>query len=193
MKTQLRSTLVLFGLLTLLTGVVYPLVVTLVAQVFFSHQANGSILVQDGHDAGSALIGQPFSSERYFWGRPSSTVPVPYNAASSAGSNLGPTNPALLQLARSRIARLQHAHPDQEGPAPVDLVTASASGLDPHISPAAAEYQVTRVARVRGRPVAEIRHLVEAHTEGRTFSVLGERRVNVLQLNLELDRPEAIP
>lgn len=193
MKAQLRSTLVLFGLLTLLTGVVYPLAVTLLAQLFFSHQANGSILVQDGHDAGSALIGQPFSSERYFWGRPSSTVPVPYNAGSSAGSNLGPTNPALLQLVRARIERLRRAHPEQDGPVPVDLVTASASGLDPHISPAAAEYQVTRVARVRGRPVAEIQHLMEAHTEGRTFGMLGEPRVNVLKLNLELDRLEARP
>ncbi|MGE3808894.1 MAG: potassium-transporting ATPase subunit KdpC [Gemmataceae bacterium] len=193
MKAHLRSALVLFGLLTLLTGVVYPVAVTLLAQVFFAHQANGSILVQDGRDAGSALIGQTFSEDRYFWGRPSSTDPVPYNAGSSAGSNLGPTNPTLLQLVRERIERLRRVHPGQDGPVPVDLVTASASGLDPHISPAAAEYQVTRVARARGRPVAEIRNLVEAHTEGRTFGVLGEPRVNVVQLNLDLDRLETSP
>lgn len=187
MTSQLRASLTLLALLTLLTGVVYPAMVTLIAQAIIPRQANGSVLVRDGRAVGSELIGQPFDDVRYFWGRPSATAGMPYNAASSTGSNLGPTNPAYLGAVRDRVAAMRRAHPDQPGPVPVDLVTASGSGLDPHISPAAAEYQVGRVARARGRSVEEVRRLVAAHTEGRTFGLLGEPRVNVLRLNLALD------
>jgi K+-transporting ATPase ATPase C chain len=176
----------LFALLALLTGVVYPAVVTLVAQAAFPYQANGSVLEKDGKPVGSELIGQQFDAPRYFWGRPSATGPTPYSAASSTGSNLGPTNPALLDAVRKRVEPIRKAHPDQTGPVPVELVTASASGLDPHISPAAAEYQVVRVATARGLSVEEVRRLVAAHTEGRTFGLLGEPRVNVLRLNRAL-------
>jgi potassium-transporting ATPase KdpC subunit len=187
-KTQLRAALVLFGLLTVLTGVVYPALVTLVAQGVFPYQANGSVLERDGRATGSALIGQPFDDPRYFWGRPSATSEVPYNAASSTGSNLGPTNPDFLEAVRKRVETVRDAHPDQaDRPIPVELVTASASGLDPHISPAAAEYQVARVAGARGLSPDNVRRLVAAHTEGRTLGILGEPRVNVLQLNLALD------
>lgn len=187
MKLHLRTALILFVLLTLLTGIVYPALVTLVAQAVFPHQANGSVLVRDGKAVGSELIGQQFDDPRYFWGRPSSTGPTPYNAASSTGSNLGPTNPDLLKAVRDRVEALRKAHPDQIGPVPGDLVTASASGLDPHISPAAAEYQVTRVAKARGLSPEKVRRLVIDHTESRTLGVLGEPRVNVLRLNLALD------
>jgi K+-transporting ATPase ATPase C chain len=187
MFTQLRSALVLFGLLTLLTGVVYPVVVTLVAQGVFPHQANGSVNVRDGKSIGSELLGQPFDDPRHFWSRPSATGPTPYNTASSTGSNLGPTNPAHLDAVRDRIEAIRKAHPDQTGPVPVDLVTTSGSGLDPHISPAAAEYQTARVAQARGLGVERVRQLVKEHTEERTFGVLGEPRVNVLRLNLALD------
>lgn len=187
MGSRLRACLVLFALLTLLTGVVYPLLVTGVAQAFFYDQANGSLVVRDGKVVGSELIGQSFTDPRYFWPRPSATGPTPYNAASSTGSNLGPTNPALNDAVRDRAAALRAAHPDQTGPVPVDLVTASASGLDPHVSPAAAEYQVTRVARARNLEPEQVRRFVHAHTEGRTLGILGERRVNLLRLNLALD------
>jgi K+-transporting ATPase ATPase C chain len=187
MKSQFRPALTLFVLLTVLTGVVYPALVTGVAQGLFPRQANGSVLKKGDKIVGSALIGQPFDDARYFWGRQSATDPVPYNAAASTGSNRGPTNPDLLKDITDHVKRLREAHPDQAGPVPVDLVTASASGLDPHISPAAAEYQATRVAKARGRSVAEIRKLIAAHTEGRTLGVLGEPRVNVLKLNLALD------
>jgi potassium-transporting ATPase KdpC subunit len=193
MKEQLRPAFTLFVLLTLLTGVAYPAVVTLAAQGLFPYRANGSVLSAGGQAVGSELIGQPFESEdpaarqRYFWGRPSATSPSPYNAASSTGSNLGPTNPALLEAVRGRVEAIRQAHPDQSGPVPVELVTASASGLDPHISPAAAEYQSARVAKARGLSVDEVRRLAAAHTEGRTFGLLGEPRVNVLRLNLALD------
>jgi K+-transporting ATPase ATPase C chain len=187
MKAHLRAAITLFGLLTLLTGVVYPALVTVVAQGVFPYRANGSVIVRDGKPVGSELIGQPFDDPRYFWGRPSATSPTPYNAASSAGANLGPTNPALRDAVRSRVEAIRTAHPDQQGPVPVDLVTASASGLDPHISPAAAEYQVTRVARARGLSPDEVRRFVAEHTEGRTLGLLGEPRVNVLRLNLALD------
>lgn len=190
MKSHLRAGLTIFGLLALLTGVVYPILVTLVAQGIFPHQANGSVLGKDGKPVGSELIGQQFDGPRYFWGRPSATGPTPYNAASSRGSNLGPTNPALLDAVRSRIQAIRKAHPNQTGPVPADLVTASGSGLDPHISPAAAEYQVTRVASARGMGVEEVRRVVAMHTEGRTFGLLGEPRVNVLRLNLALDGRE---
>jgi K+-transporting ATPase ATPase C chain len=184
---QLRIVIVLFIALSVLTGIVYPLAVTLVAQTVFSHQANGSLIMQDGKTVGSELIGQPFDDPKYFWSRPSATSPTPYNAAASSGSNLGTTNPALLDAVRDRIAALRKAQPDQTGPVPVDLVTASASGLDPEISPAAAAYQVPRVAQVRGLTVDEVSKLVAAHTAGRTLGILGEPRVNLLKLNLALD------
>ena len=189
MFTQVRPALVLFGLLTILTGVIYPAAVTAVAQTVFRSQANGSLIEKDGKAVGSSLIGQPFDSPRYFWARPSATGPGPYNAASSTGSNLGPTNPALLDAVKGRVEAIRQAHPDQTGPIPADLVTASASGLDPHISPAAAAFQVARVARARGLDPERVRALVRLHTEDRAWGVLGEPRVNVLELNLALDAP----
>jgi K+-transporting ATPase ATPase C chain len=188
-----RPALVLFALLTALTGLVYPAVTTGVAQLVFPHRANGSLVVRGGRVAGSALIGQPFSDPAYFWSRPSATNPVPYNAASSGGSNLGPTNPALGRAVAARVAALRAADPGEHGPVPVDLVTASASGLDPHISPAAAAYQVARVARARGRRAAEIRAVVARCTEDRALGLFGEPRVNVLRLNLALDAAFATP
>ena len=190
MKSHLRAALTIFGLLALVTGVAYPLLVTLIAQGVFPHRANGSVLVQNGKAVGSELIGQHFDDPRYFWGRPSATTPMPYNAGSSGGSNLGPTNPDQLDAVKKRIEAIRSAQPDETRSVPVDLVTASASGLDPHISPAAAEYQVTRVARARGLTVDEVRRLVAEHTEGRTLGLLGEPRVNVLRLNLALDGKE---
>ncbi len=188
MISQLRPALVLLAALHLLTGLVYPLVVTGVAQVAWHDKANGSLLVEGGEVRGSALIGQPFSSPGYFWGRPSATSPVPYDAAASAGSNLGPTNPALIAAVRDRIAALRVADPGLTGPIPVDLVTASASGLDPDVSVAAALVQVPRVARARALPEASVRSLVLGRMQGRTLGLLGEPRVNVLDLNLALDR-----
>jgi potassium-transporting ATPase KdpC subunit len=185
--SQLRPALVLLALFTALTGLVYPAVTTGVAQLLFPHRANGSLIVRDGRVVGSELIGQPFSDPAYFWSRPSATGPVPYNAASSSGSNLGPTNPALADTVKARVDALRAADPTQTAPVPVDLVTASGSGLDPHISPAAAAYQVGRVAQARGRAATEIRALVERHTKGRTLGLMGEPRVNVLLLNLALD------
>ncbi len=187
MGRQLRAALVSLGLLTLLTGLVYPLVVTGLAQVIFPRQANGSLIVRDRKAVGSELIGQPFDDPKYFWGRPSATSPYPYNAGSSSGSNLGPTNPDLEKAVKERVEVLRAADPGNTAPVPVDLVTASASGLDPHISPAAALYQVRRVARARGLDEGAVRQLVERHTEDRTFGILGEPRVNVLALNLALD------
>jgi K+-transporting ATPase ATPase C chain len=187
MLSLVRPAVLSFLLLTLLTGVVYPLTVTAIGQLCFPGQANGSVVVRNGEAIGSELIGQPFDRPEYFWGRPSATGPVPYNAASSTGSNLGPTNPVLLGAIEERVESLRAAHPSQAGPVPVDLVTASASGLDPHISPAAAEYQVERVAQARGRTLQEIREHVAACTIGRTFGALGEPRVSVLRLNLLLD------
>ncbi len=183
----LRPTLVFLGLFSLLTGVIYPLLVTAVAQTLFPHQANGSLIEQDGLILGSELIGQPFDDPAYFWGRPSLTQPYPYNAAASAGSNVAPSNPALTERVAARIEALAAADPTNTQPVPVDLVTASASGLDPHISLAAAEYQIARVAEVRGLETAVVRQLVAEFTEGRTLGVLGEPRVNVLRLNLALD------
>jgi potassium-transporting ATPase KdpC subunit len=185
--SELRPALVSFLLLTLITGVVYPLAVTGIAQVLFADEANGSLIESGDRLVGSRLIGQPFSDPRYFFGRPSATAPQPYNGAASSGSNQGPTNPALAKAVTERVAALRELHPENSAPVPVDLVTASASGLDPHISPAAAEYQVARIARTRSRPEADIRKLVEAATEGRTFGILGEPRVNVVELNLALD------
>lgn len=188
MRPFLRSTLVLFLSLTVLTGLAYPVVVTLVAQGLMPEQANGSLVERQGQVVGSRLIGQLFTKPGHFWGRPSATSPAPYEATASGGSNLGPTNPALLEAVTARIAALRSANPDQRLPIPVDLVTASASGLDPHISPAAAYWQVPRVAQARGIPEDGLLQLVAEHTEGRTLGMLGAPRVNVLELNLALDR-----
>ena len=187
MSKILRQSIVSLLLLTLLTGVFYPLAVTGLAQLLFPTAANGSVLVRDGKPVGSALIGQPFSDPRYFWGRPSATAPFPYNGASSGGSNLGPTNPALADAVKQRIAALRAVDPENTKPVPVDLVTASGSGLDPQISPAAAEFQVERVARARGIGADDVRKLVTASTQKRQWGIFGEPRVNVLQLNLALD------
>lgn len=187
MLSQIRPALVSLALFTVLTGIAYPLVVTGIAQAAFPRQANGSIVVHDGKNVGSAFIGQPFSDPKYFWSRPSATGPQPYNGAASSGTNQGPTNPALIEAVQGRIKALRDADPQNSAPIPVDLVTASASGLDPHISPAAAEYQVGRVARTRGLDESVVRGLVAAHTEARQLGILGEPRVNVLTLNLALD------
>ncbi|WP_376793470.1 potassium-transporting ATPase subunit KdpC [Thermoflexus sp.] len=187
MIIQLRAAIVILAALTLLTGLIYPLVVTGIAQTVFPYQANGSLILRDGRPVGSELIGQPFTDPKYFWSRPSATPSFPYNAAASGGSNLGPTNPALIEAVRRRVEALRAVDPENPQPIPVDLVTASGSGLDPHISVAAALYQVPRVARARGLPEEQVRALVEGYIEGRLFGILGEPRVNVLQLNLALD------
>ena len=187
MKNILRPAFVLFFLLTLLTGVAYPLVVTGAAQLLFPDQAAGSLILQGGKPVGSSLIGQNFSDPKNFWGRPSATGPMPYNASASSGSNQGPLNPALTDAVKARIDALRAADPGNAGPVPVDLVTASASGLDPHISPAAARYQAARVARVRGLPLEKVQQLVTQETESPLFGLLGEPRVHVLRLNLALD------
>lgn len=183
----LRPALTLFILLSLLTGLLYPLAVTGIAQQAFPAAANGSLIVRDGQVLGSSLIGQAFSDPQYFWGRPSATAPTAYNASASGGSNLGPLNPALAEAVAARITALRAADPGNNAPVPVDLVTASASGLDPHISRAAADYQLARVARARGLSEEPVRTLLEQHTEGRWLGFLGEPRVNVLLLNLALD------
>jgi K+-transporting ATPase ATPase C chain len=185
--THLRASIVSLIVMTVVTGVVYPLVVTGVAQVVFPHQANGSLIVKDGKVVGSTLIGQPFDDPKYFWGRPSATSPFGGNAGASAGSNLSPTNPALIKSVQDRVDALRAADPDNKAAVPVDLVTASGSGLDPHISPAAALFQVDRVAKARKLDPASVRSLVKRHTEGRQWGFLGEPRVNVLALNLALD------
>lgn len=187
MKNILRPALVLFLLLTLLTGVAYPLAVTGAARLLFPDQAAGSLILRDGKPVGSALIGQNFTDPGHFWGRPSATGPMPYNASASGGSNLGPLNPALVDAVKGRIDALRAADPGNAGPVPVDLVTASASGLDPHISPAAAGYQAARVARVRRLPLEKVQQLVTQETETPLFGLLGEPRVHVLRLNLALD------
>jgi potassium-transporting ATPase KdpC subunit len=190
MNQVFRPLLVLFVFLTLLTGLVYPLAVTAIGRAFFSRQASGSLIMRDGQAVGSSLIGQSFQDPKYFWGRISATSPMPNNAAASTGSNLGPTNPALIDAVRARIDALKASDPGNSLPIPVDLVTASGSGLDPHISPAAALYQVTRVAQARQLDVVAVRRLVMAHVEPPQFGVLGEPRVNVLLLNLALDRAQ---
>ncbi len=188
MLKELQPALILLALLSALTGAAYPALVTGLAQATMPDQANGSLLKENGQAVGSRLIGQPFSAPRYFWGRPSATAPMPYNGGSSGGTNLGPLNPALETALQERIAALKAADPSQQAPIPVDLVTASASGLDPHISPAAARWQAPRVARLRGLPEARVLALLEHHTEGRQWGFLGEPRVNVLALNRALDQ-----
>jgi K+-transporting ATPase ATPase C chain len=187
MKTLLRNGIVLLLLMTVVTGVAYPAVVGGLAALLFPRQAAGSLVERNGALVGSSLIGQSFTDPGHFWGRPSATAPAPYNAAASTGSNLGPGNPALTDAARQRLAALRAADPGNGAPVPVELVAASASGLDPEISPAAARYQVARVARARGMDPAAVQALVDAHTQGRQFGLLGEPRVNVLALNLALD------
>jgi K+-transporting ATPase ATPase C chain len=185
--SNLRPALVMIVLMTVLLGALYPAAVTAIASVIFPWQASGSLIEKDGKVVGSALIGQPFSDPGHFWSRPSATGPVPYNAAASSGSNQGPLNPALTDAVTARVKALRDADPGNTAPVPADLVTASASGLDPHITPAAAEYQVARVARVRNLDPAQVRALVDEFTEGRQLGFLGEPRVNVLRLNLQLD------
>jgi len=187
MLKEIRPAIVSFLLLTLLTGFAYPLVVTGVSQAVMPDKANGSMIMKNGKPVGSSLIGQSFSDPKYFWSRPSATSPMPNNPTASSGSNLGPTNPALMDAVKGRVQALRDADPGNKQPVPVDLVTASGSGLDPHISPAAAEYQLARVARVRNLSPDAVHKLVAEHTEGRQFGILGEPRVNVLELNLALD------
>jgi len=189
-QKQVKSAFLIFVFLTIITGIIYPLLVTAIAQTFFQHQANGSIVFKDGRPIGSSLIGQSFDDPKYFWGRPSATSPRPYNASTSSSSNLGPLNEALRQALEARIKALQSADPESKQPIPIDLVTASASGLDPHISIAAAMYQVPRVARLRGMPREKVAQIVKENTQGRFLWVMGEPTVNVLQLNLTLDKYE---
>lgn len=188
MKNLIRPAVTLFALLTVITGIVYPLAVTAVVRVAFPSQATGSVIVQNGKPVGSSLIGQNFSDPKYFWSRPSATGPMPYNGGNSSGSNQGPTNPALLDAVKGRVEALKAADPTNSAPVPVDLVTASGSGLDPEISEAAAKYQIGRVARARRLAPAAVESLVARLTSERLFGVLGERRVNVLEMNLALDQ-----
>jgi len=187
MKTLLRPALSLFIVLTLITGALYPLLITGITKTLYPDQTAGSLIVRDGKTVGSRLIGQNFSDPKYFWGRPSATSPMPNNASASSGSNLGPLNPALSDAVKARIEALKAADPGNDKPIPVDLVTTSASGLDPQISPATATYQIERVARLRGLNSAAVKTLVDQNTEGRQWSIFGEPRVNVLALNLALD------
>ncbi len=187
MRHLIRPAVFSLLLLTAITGIIYPLCITGLAQLLFPREANGSLIVREGRVAGSALIGQPFDDPRFFWGRPSATKPFPYNSTASTGSNLGPSNPDLTKAIRSRIAALRTADPDNPRPIPVDLVTASGSGLDPHISPAAALYQVGRVAKARGLEEEAVQGLVMAHLRNRAFGILGEPVVSVLELNMALE------
>ena len=188
MSSLLRPAIVLLLILTAITGIAYPLVITGIAQVVFPSQAGGSLIVRDGKAIGSRLIGQNFSDPKYFWGRPSATSPQPYNGVASSGSNLGPLNPALTDAVKARIDALHAADPTNAAPVPVDLVTASGSGLDPEMSVAAASYQAARVARVRSFKPEAVQALIASHTQGKLLGVIGEPRVNVLELNLALDQ-----
>ncbi|MHB8257153.1 MAG: potassium-transporting ATPase subunit KdpC [Acidiferrobacterales bacterium] len=187
MWNHVKSAIAMLVFFTIVTGLAYPALVAGLAQAFFPQQANGSLILRGGKPVGSRLIGQPFSNPKYFWGRLSATAPYPYNAANSSGSNLGPTNPALFAEVEGRIKALREADPGNSAPVPVDLATSSGSGLDPDISPAAAYYQAPRVARARHLSLARVRRLISGHITGRQFGVLGEPRVNVLELNLALD------
>ena len=187
MNTIIRPAIILFIIMTLLTGIAYPFSVTGIAHLLFSEQAAGSLVNIDGHPVGSRIIGQAFSDPKYFWSRPSATAPQPYNAIASSGSNQGPLNPALTDTIKTRIGALKAADPTNTLPIPVDLVTASASGLDPEISIAAARYQAARVARIRGLAPERVQSLIDAHAQGRLFGLIGEPRVNVLEINLALD------
>ncbi|MGO8856636.1 MAG: potassium-transporting ATPase subunit KdpC [Steroidobacteraceae bacterium] len=184
----MRPAVSLLVLMTILLGIVYPLLITGVAKVTFPRQAEGSLIYQDGKLIGSTLIGQSFTDPKYFWGRPSATTPQPYNGVASSGSNLGPLNPALLDAVKANAKALHDADPDNRQPIPVDLVTASASGLDPEISTAGALFQAARVARARNLPLAQVEALIKAHEQGRLFGLIGERRINILELNLALDQ-----
>jgi potassium-transporting ATPase KdpC subunit len=190
MLKQLKTALIMLGIFTVITGIIYPLFITGIGQAFLHRQANGSLISENGTTIGSELIGQPFNDPKYFWGRLSATSPYPYNAAASSGSNYGPSNPALVKAVEERIAALKAVGPENNAPIPIDLVTASGSGLDPDISIAAAEYQVARVARYRGLSEKQIKDLIKTYTEGRQLGFLGEPRVNVLKLNLALDNLE---
>ena len=192
MGKLLRQSIVMLLLMTVITGVAYPLAATGLAQLIFPQQANGSLIEKNGKPIGSALIGQSFTDAKYFWGRPSATSPNPNNASSSSGSNTGPTNPALIDTIKQRIDALHAVDPTNKAPVPVDLITASASGLDPEISPAAAQYQLARVAQARKLSVSQVQALVDQYTSGRTLGILGEPRVNVLKLNLALDAPSQV-
>ena len=189
MNTLLRPAISLLVVFTAITGVAYPLAATSLAQLIFPQQANGSLIEKNGKPIGSSLIGQSFTDAKYFWGRPSATAPNPNNASSSSGSNTGPTNPALIDTIKQRIDALHAVDPTNKALVPVDLITASASGLDPEISPAAAQYQLARVAQARKLSVSQVQALVDQYTSGRTLGILGEPRVNVLKLNLALDAP----
>jgi K+-transporting ATPase ATPase C chain len=191
MSRLIRNALTMLVVMTVITGLIYPMVATGVAQVLFPHQANGSLIERDGKPIGSELIGQNFDDPKYFWGRPSATTPQPYNGTASNGSNLGPTNTALRDAVQQRIDALRKADPGNTAPVPADLVTASGSGLDPEITPAAAQYQVARVARIRHLSEQQVQTLVAQFTQGRQLGLLGEPRVNVLQLNLALDGQQA--
>lgn len=186
-RQQIRPTILLFIVLSIISGIIYPLFVTGIAQMFFHNKANGSLIYRNGKPVGSLLIGQPFDDPRYFWGRLSATSPVAFNAAASSGSNLGPSNPALISAVEVRIKALKAADPDNKNPIPVDLVTSSASGLDPHISLATAYYQVSRVARMRRLPQDFVRKIVNQYSRSRLLGVIGEPVVNVLEVNLALD------
>jgi potassium-transporting ATPase KdpC subunit len=188
MLQLIRPALSLLAAMTLLLGIVYPFAITAAAKLAFPRQSAGSLIYQEGKLRGSTLIGQSFSDPKYFWGRPSATAPQPYNALSSTASNLGPLNPALIDAVKANVKALQEADPENRRPIPVDLVTASASGLDPDLSPAAVEYQAERVARARHLELAQIEALIKAHVRERLFGIVGERRINVLELNLALDQ-----
>ncbi len=191
-REQLKTAFFIFFILTIITGIIYPLAITAVAQIFFHNQANGSLIVRDGSIIGSELIGQSFDDTKYFWSRPSATSPEPFNASSSSGANLGPSNPALLDNIKAHIVKLQKADPNNLLSIPVDLVTSSASGLDPQISPAAAHYQLPRVARERRMQEDTVRALIEKNTDGRFLGIIGEPVVNVLKLNLALDEAQKV-
>jgi len=187
MFKELKTAILTFLILTIITGIFYPLFITGVSHLFFHNRASGSLIYRNGKPVGSSLIGQPFSNPKYFWGRPSATSPAPFNAASSSGANLGPSNPALAETIKNRIKAYKAADPNNTNPVPIDLVTSSASGLDPHISLAGAYYQAPRVARLRNLPLDTVRDVIHQHKNKRFLGVLGEPTVNVLELNLALD------